>query len=85
MTKGGNSVKAIDWVILFVSLLYVLTGLGITQYRIIGALTLGLINKPVSFIIHDNLLVPFIILLTLHISIRHLLAIYVKRIRCAKG
>jgi hypothetical protein len=62
--------KIIHWSLLAVTILYVLTGLGITQYRIIEPLTLGIISKFLSLTIHDNLLIPFFILLSLHVLLK---------------
>ncbi len=59
--------KIIDWPLSAVALVYLLTGLGITQYRIIEPLTFGLLSKSLSIKMHENLLIPFSILLTLHI------------------
>ena len=73
--------KVIQWALLAVTLLYVLTGLGITQFHIIEPATLGLLNKNLSLTIHDNLLIPFIILLVLHVAIRPAKKIYYKRKR----
>lgn len=73
--------RIIQWTLLGVIIIYVLTGLGITQFRIIEPATLGLLNKNLSFAIHDNLLIPFIVLLVLHIAIKPVKQIYRKRRR----
>ena len=73
--------KIIQWTLLAVTLLYFLTGLGITQFRIIEPATLGLLNKNISLAVHDNLLIPFIVLLILHVAIRPVKQIYYKRKR----
>ena len=62
--------KVINWSLLAVTVIYALTGLGITQYRIIQPLTLGILSKFLSIRIHDNLLIPFFILLSLHILLK---------------
>jgi dolichol kinase len=62
--------RIIHWSLLAVTVIYVLTGLGITQYGIIEPLTLGILSKSLSFNIHDNLLIPFFILLSLHILLK---------------
>jgi len=59
--------KIIDWSLFVVTVVYLLTGLGITQYRIIELLTFGLLYKNLSFQIHENLLMLFLTLLSLHI------------------
>ena len=64
MVKTINKIKkVIAWSLLVVTLLYVITGLGITEYRIIGLLTGGLLSKNLSFTIHLDLLIPFSVLL----------------------
>jgi dolichol kinase len=50
-----------------VVILYLITGFGITEFRIVETLTFGLLTKNLSFQIHDNLLIPFLILLGMHI------------------
>jgi len=59
--------KIIDWSLYALTIVYLLTGLGITQYRAIERLTLGLLSKSLSFRIHEYMLIPFLILLTAHI------------------
>ena len=50
-----------------VIILFIITGFGIVNYRIVEQLTLGVLSKLISFQIHSNLIIPLIILLTLHI------------------
>jgi cytochrome b subunit of formate dehydrogenase len=60
---------AVHWSLLVFTVLYLVSGLGITQYRIIEAVTLGLLTRSLAFRIHDVLLIPFAALLCLHILI----------------
>jgi len=60
---------AVHWTLLILTALYLISGLGITQYRIIEAVTLGLLTRSLAFNIHDVLLIPFFALLCLHILI----------------
>jgi len=62
--------KTIPWLLLALLALYILTGLGITQYRIIEKIGL---SRNLSFKIHDNLLYPFLVLLIAHILLRYVL------------
>ncbi|MDH5451495.1 MAG: hypothetical protein OEX77_11500 [Candidatus Bathyarchaeota archaeon] len=72
-----NSVKRIiDWTLYAVTIVYLLTGLGITQYRITERLTFGLLSKSFSLNIHENLLVPFLALLSIHLLFRPIIQIY---------
>ena len=57
----------VHWLLLAVIVLYLITGFGITEYRIVEQVTFGLLSKPLAFKIHDNLWIPSIILLILHI------------------
>jgi len=66
----------IHWALLVATLLYLLSGLGITQYRLIEPLTLGLLSKGLSLKIHDNLLIPFLLLLSVHVLLGPATQIY---------
>ncbi|MFC1861333.1 hypothetical protein ACFLYL_03575 [Chloroflexota bacterium] len=59
--------------------LYIVTGFGITEFRIVEASTFGLLTKKLAFNIHNNLLIPSLILLALHILHPVLLKFYRKR------
>ena len=59
--------KLTHWLLLIAVLLYIITGLGITQYQTIEKLTFGLLTKSLAFRIHSGLLIPFIILLVAHV------------------
>lgn len=59
--------RVVHWLLFVVTIGYLLSGLGITQYRIIESVTFGLLGKNLSFRIHDNLLAPFVTLLILHV------------------
>jgi cytochrome b subunit of formate dehydrogenase len=76
--------RIIQWALLIVTFIYILTGLGITEFRIIEPATFGLLSKNLSFVIHDNLLIPFIVLLVLHIAVKPVRQIYQKRRRKIK-
>lgn len=58
---------SIQVILLVLVILYPLTGYGITENRIMRTITFGLLTPPVSFEIHQNLIIPFIIFLLLHI------------------
>jgi dolichol kinase len=73
MAKWELVKRVIPWVLLAVMVLYVVTGLGITRFRTVETLTFGLLSKNLSFRIHDNLLIPFLVLLIIHISLPYIL------------
>ncbi len=57
----------IHWLLMVVTIVYLITGFGITEYRIVETLTFGLLTKSLAHQIHMNLEIPFIVLLVLHI------------------
>ena len=65
--KARLSKQIIIWLLFTVIVLYFVTGLGITQFRIVESVTFGLLSKPLSFQIHNYLWVPFVVFLGLHI------------------
>jgi cytochrome b subunit of formate dehydrogenase len=65
--KENLAKQVVHWLLLAVLVFYLLTGFGITQYRVIEHVTSGLLSKNLAFNIHNNLLIPFIVLLGLHI------------------
>ncbi|UCF59288.1 MAG: hypothetical protein JSV15_02440 [Candidatus Bathyarchaeota archaeon] len=77
--------KLIDWTLYAVTIVYLLTGLGITQYRITERLTFGLLSKSVSLNIHENLLLPFLTLLSIHLLFRPIVQIFSTTRRTREG
>jgi Ni,Fe-hydrogenase I cytochrome b subunit len=65
--KENLAKRVVHWLLLAAIVLYLLTGFGITEYRVIEHVTFGLLSKNLAFNIHNNLLIPFIVLLILHI------------------
>jgi hypothetical protein len=59
--------RAASYGLLVIVVLFVITGYGITQYRDVEWLTFGLLTKPLSFAIHDALIIPFIAVLAIHL------------------
>jgi len=49
------------------TLAYIMSGFGMTEYQIVESLTLGLLTKILSFRIHDTLIGPFLALLLSHL------------------
>ena len=70
--------KAVQWSLFAVTIVLVISGLGITEYRTIESLTLGLLSKNLSFRIHLQLWIPFLLLLALHASFRLIVRAWVK-------
>ena len=61
--------KTIHRLLVVFVVLYLVTGFGITEFRTVETLTFGLLTKNWAFKIHNNLWIPFIILLGLHICL----------------
>jgi thiosulfate reductase cytochrome b subunit len=65
--KENLAKQIVHWSLLTVLVLYVVTGFGITAYRNVEFLTFGLLGKALSFKIHDDLIIPFVVLICLHV------------------
>lgn len=65
--KARLAWQIVHWLLLAVVVLYFITGFGITQFRVVEFLTFGLLSKSISFQVHDNLWIPLVVLLGLHI------------------
>lgn len=65
--KHDLAKQVVHWSLLAVLALYVVTGFGITSFRAVEFITFGLLTKPLAFKIHDALIIPFIVLIGLHI------------------
>lgn len=61
--------KLINYLILIVSVLMLITGYGITKYQIVSKLSFGFLQKSNAFLIHSKLATLFIILLILHVAL----------------
>jgi hypothetical protein len=59
--------QVVQYTLLFLLGLYLLSGFGITEFRIVEAATFGIFTKNVAFVIHNNILIPMLILLVVHI------------------
>lgn len=62
--------EAVHAALTFVTFLFVVTGLGISDFRLIERLTIGILTKERSFWIHSNLVEVFAILLFIHIYLK---------------
>ena len=59
--------KTIHILLTILTILFVISGLGITNYQIVEPITFGLLSKSLSQKIHLNLTIPFVILLIIHL------------------
>jgi len=67
MTNQQLVKRLIHWILTALVIIYLITGFGITEYRIVEPLTFGLLTKSLAQKIHINIEIPFIVLLILHI------------------
>ena len=68
VTAIGGLLQAMTrWLLLLVVLTYIVTGFGITEFRIVERLSGGLLTKNIAFEIHDSLLIVLVVLLVTHI------------------
>ena len=61
-----NLRRGVGWLLLAFALLLVITGLGITEWRTVQAITFGLLPKALSFQLHSLLWIPFLVILAGH-------------------
>jgi len=61
--------KIVQWLLLAGTVLFLVTGFGISQFRVVETITFGWLPKSWAFRLHDNLWIPFVILLVLHICL----------------
>ena len=59
--------RVVHWLVLVLSVLLVVSGLGITEYQTVTALTFGLLGKATAFKLHLVLWMPFLIALVAHV------------------
>ncbi|MGA2367139.1 MAG: hypothetical protein ABSF74_00990 [Dehalococcoidia bacterium] len=64
--------QIVQWLLFAGVVLYILTGLGITQFGIFEPVALGLLVRRVCLAIHNNLIIPFVILLLVHLSLPYI-------------
>jgi len=66
-TMNYKTRQIISWLLFVIIILYIFTGLGMTQHKTMEKLSGGLLTKNLSFKIHSNLIYPLAILLLFHI------------------
>ncbi|MEI6293917.1 MAG: hypothetical protein WCP36_09540 [Methanomicrobiales archaeon] len=65
--KDRDVKRLVMWLLGGVTILFLLTGFGITSQDMVTPLTLGVLSKSVSYQLHTYLWGPFLILFLLHI------------------
>ncbi len=71
--------STVHWLLTVLVIVYLITGFGITEYRIVETLTFGLLTTSLAQRIHISIEIPFIILLVLHIWLMPLLRYFRSR------
>jgi uncharacterized membrane protein len=61
------TIYIVRWSLAIVAVVFLVSGFGITEFRIVETATFGLFTKNLAFRIHEILWVPFVILLVVHI------------------
>jgi len=59
--------RAVHWLLTAVVILFLATGFGISEFRTVERLTLGLLTKQLAFRIHSELWLPLVVLLVMHV------------------
>jgi cytochrome b subunit of formate dehydrogenase len=59
-------IRITHWSLLVVAILFLISGFGITGFRVVETITFGLLTKNLAFRIHEVLWIPFVVLLLLH-------------------
>jgi len=65
--KYRQIAKAVHWALLVLTVLVVTSGLGITEYQTVTALTFGLLGKAAAFKLHVWLWISFVIVFVAHV------------------
>ena len=73
--------KIIQWLLLAVTVLFLITGFGISEFRVVETITLGWLPKSWAFRLHDNLWIPFVVLLALHVLLPFVFKRKVKEVK----
>lgn len=59
--------KTVHTILLILIFLIIISGLGITYYNNIELITIGLLDKTLSFQIHSLVFLPFLLVLLIHL------------------
>jgi cytochrome b subunit of formate dehydrogenase len=65
--KDRDVKRLVIWLLGGVTILFLVTGFGITAQDLVTPLTLGVLSKSVAYQLHTYLWGPFVILFLLHI------------------
>ena len=67
MNSNLDAERAVHWMFTITTIVFIFPGYGITEYKIVEAITLGLLPKALAFQIHTSLGPLFLVLLVSHV------------------
>ncbi len=69
MLTSTTHAQTVHWLLMTVVALFIVTGFGVSEFRTVERLTLGLLTKQLAraFKIHFELRLPLVVLLMLHV------------------
>lgn len=67
MSAKRLAYRVVHWLLMVVVVLFLATGFGISEFKTVERLTLGLLTKQLAFRIHSELWLPLVVLLVLHV------------------
>lgn len=71
MTKRNRKIikKMLHWIMVAYILIYMVTGFGITNFQTVEPLTLGVMGKATAMQLHNNMEIPFLALIAVHVYV----------------
>jgi len=71
MTRRTRKIikKSLHWILVAYIAVYVVTGFGITDFQTVEPLTLGLMGKATAMQLHNNMEIPFLIIIGVHVYV----------------
>jgi cytochrome b561 len=61
--------RIIHWTMVAYIVVYVVSGFGITNFQTMESLTLGLMGKATAMQLHNNMELPFLVLILAHVYV----------------
>jgi hypothetical protein len=67
MKKRSIIRRIVAWLLATTVLVFLISGFGITEFRVVEEATFGLLTKPLAFKMHEVIWIPFLMLMITHI------------------
>ena len=61
--------KILHWLLFTAVVIFLVSGFGISHFRVVETITFGLLTKNIAFRVHEAMWIPFVILLALHLTL----------------